>query len=182
MGKSILTRSIIVIILTFCVTGCSSTKSVVWKAQDFTFSNSKTFEILPVFNATDSPVKQDIIVFLTAQLKNQLAKQNLQVNDISQTQSGVLNVQSDILVYEYVTQSLEGSISFSVKCSLITRLVDKSTKHVVATISTITIVPGKFRGDDLDKFILKKSAQEVAREVAKIMLIKEPEPGIWQNL
>ena len=153
-----------------------------WKAQDVFFSGSNSFEILPVFNAMDTPINQDIIVFLTSQLKEQFTKQNLQLIDTPETRSGVLTVQSDILFYKKMSQSIVGTINYTVKISLLTRLVDKPTTSVVAKISTTKSATGKYSGNDIDKLVLRKSAEEIAKEVAKLVLPKEAEPGIWQKI
>ena len=181
----ILRTGIIVMLFTLCLPGCSTTKPVVWKAQNVSFANFKTFEILPVFNATETAVKQDVLFFLTAQLKEQFVMQNLQLIDAPQTKSGVLTVKSNILIYKIETQAFYGSGSGNtVYCTLLTRLVDKSTTRVVSKISTSKTTTGRYRGSDIQKLVLKESAAAVAKEVAKMMqsMELESESSVWDKL
>jgi len=187
----ILRTGIIALLFTLCLSGCSTTKPIVWKAQDITFTDFKAFEIRPVFNATGTSVKQDILSFLTASLKEQFELQNLQLSDATQTKSRVLVVQSDILVFtthKQVTGKQVATASSSTykiaQCSLLTRLINKSTNNVVARISTINEFGVKLQQyEKTHKMILKKSAETVAKEVAQIMQPFEPEPAgsVWQE-
>jgi len=184
----ILRTGIIVLLFTLCLFGCSTTKPVVWKAQDISFSDFKAFEIRPVFNATGKSVKQDILSFLTASLKEQFELQNLQLTDGTQTESRVLVVQSDILVITTSKQATGKQVATAsggayriAQCSLLTRLINKSTSNVVARISTINEFGVKLQEYGTHERILKKSAETVAKEVVQIMQPLETEPldSVW---
>ena len=166
----------ILLIFTLCLSGCSTKKPEIWMAQDVALSNFKAFEIQPVFNGSGRPVKQDILVFLTAYLKEEFRGQSLQLSDTPQTKSGVLLVQTDILDYE---ASKPSGIGFSnmggsgasrvFKCTLRTRLVEKSTNKVVAAILTVKEIGMGAIGYETNEWFLKESAAAVAKEVAKMM-------------
>jgi hypothetical protein len=184
----ILRTGIIALLFTLCLFGCSTTKPIVWKAQDISFTDFKAFEIRPVFNATGKSVKQDILSFLTASLKEEFELQNLQLADATQPTSRVLVVQSDILVYTTSKQvtgkqvaTASGGAYWLAQCSLLTRLINKSTSNVVARISTTNEFGVKLREYENHERILKKSAATVATEVAKLMKPLEPEPSdsVW---
>ena len=175
----ILRTGIISLLFTLCLAGCSATKPVVWKAQDVSFTNYNAFEIKPVFNATGTPVKKEILLLLTEYLKEQFKLRNLQLIDAPQTKSGVLSVQSDITFYGKKVVSyntVNAGQQYIVQCKLSIRLVDKSTTHVVARILTNTEIGAETIGYESDKWVMKKSAEAVAKEVAKVMQTREPEP------
>jgi len=186
----ILRTGIIAVLFTLFLSGCSTTKPLVWKAQDVSFSNFKAFEIQLVFNATDKPVDKDALSFLTAHLKEQFAVQNLQLNDVPKTKNGILIVQTDMLVYETSKLIAQGgSVGYGGRptiyhCKLGTRLVDKLTTHVVATIFTVKEVAAQTTPHSPDEWVLKESAAAVAKEVAKMMRPMESEPSssAWQQL
>jgi len=187
----ILRTGIIALLFTLCLFGCSATKPIVWKSQDITFTDFKAFEIRPVFNATGKSVKQDILSFLTASLKEQFELQNLQLTDAAQPTSRVLVVQTDILVYTTSKQvtgkqvaTASGGAYRIAQCSLLARLINKSTSTVVARISTINEFGLKLQQEyKTHEKILEKSAATVAKEVARIMQPLETEPldSVWQK-
>ena len=168
---------VIALLITLCLSGCSTTKPVAWKAQDVSFAEFKAFEIQPVFNATDRPVKQDVLSFLAFYLKEQFKVQNLPLTDTPKTKTGVLVVQSDILVYEASQPANTGfsDIGWSgaprtvSRCTIRTSLSDKSTGQVVAIILTVKGFGMGGIGYETHEWILKESAAAVAKEVAKIM-------------
>ena len=197
----ILRTGIISLLFTLCLAGCSATKPVVWKAQDVSFTNYNAFEIKPVFNATGTPVKKEILLLLTEYLKEQFKLRNLQLIDAPQTKSGVLSVQSDITFYgkKVVSYStVNAGQQNIIQCKLRIRLVDKSTTHVVARIVTNTeigiarnekgvtntLIGSGSVGSESDKWVMKKSAEAVAKEVAKVMQPRESEPSssVWEQL
>jgi len=172
----ILRTGIIALLVTLCLSGCSATKPVIWKARDVSFSHFRSFEIHPVANATDKIVKNDVMTFLTVFLKEQFQVHNLQLADSRLNKSEVLIVQSDILVYEAhklvnTSQSFINTTGAARKaqCSLRTRLVDKSTNNLVAVILTVNEVAIGTIGYETHEWILKESAAAVAKEVARII-------------
>jgi len=174
----ILRTGVIALLFTLCLSGCATTKPVVWKAQDVSFADLKTFYIQPVFNATGSPVKPEILSFLTANLKEQFEMRDMQLTDDPQTKSGVMIVRSELLVFVFrnilSTTTSAGPRNRIAHCTLRTRLVDKSTSHVVAKILTVKEAGGKMSsGVDSGKWTLKESAAAVAEEVAKMMRDKQ---------
>lgn len=195
----ILRTGIIFLLFTLCLSGCSATKPMVWKAQDVSFTNFNAFEIRPVSNVTGTSVKKETLSLLTEYLKEQFKAQNLQLIDAPQTKSGVLRVQSDITFYgqKMVSYStVNARPQYIVQCQLRTRLVDKSTTHVVARILTNTEIGvarnergvtnvgglmnvdiGGTSGYGYDKWVMKKAAEAVAKEVAKVMQPRESEPS-----
>ena len=183
----ILRTGIIFLLFTLCLSGCSATKPMVWKAQDVSFTNFNAFEIRPVSNVTGTPVKKEILSFLTEYLKEQFKAQNLQLIDAPQTKNGVLSVQSDITVFGKKVVSYNyvgGRQQYIIQCNLRTRLVDKSTTYVVARILTNTEIGVESIGYESYKWIMKKSAEAVAKEVAKVMQPRESEPSrsVWEQL
>lgn len=105
----ILRTGVITLLFTFCLLGCTSTtKPLVWKARDVAITDFKAFEIQPVINATGKNIQNargkniepEILSSLTVYLKEQFEVKNLQLIDSLQTESEVLTVQSEILVYE----------------------------------------------------------------------------------
>ena len=149
--------------------------------QDVSLDNFKAFQIQPVFNASDKPVKQDIMAFLTFYLKEQFKVQNLPLTDTQQTKSKILMVQSNILVYEPARSSGNLNIAMGgtgttrlVRCILRTDLIDKSTNKVVAKILTIKEVGVGTMGYETHEWILKESAAAVAKEVAQMMQSNVP--------
>jgi hypothetical protein len=189
----ILRTGVIALLFTLFFAGCSTTKPEVWKAQDASFANFNTFEIQPVFNATNRPIKQDILSLLTAHLVEQFEKQNLQLTDTTQNKSGVLIVQIDILVYDankQINVNSSGVSSVGVGggkprtsyCTLLTRLVNKSTTQVVAKILTSQNVSFRTQQENAQERVLKNSAAAVAKEVAKMMQSTEPDSSVMQLL
>ena len=169
------------LLFTLCLFGCSTKKPQVWVDQDVSLGTFKAFEIQPVFNASDRPVKQDIMAFLTFYLKEQFKVQNLPLSDNRQTKSGILMVQSDMLVYEPSRSSGNLNIAMGgtgatrlARCILRTELIDKSTNKVVAKILTIKEVGVGTMGYETHEWILKESAAAVAKEVAQMMQPNAP--------
>lgn len=170
----ILRSGVFTLLFTFFLLGCSSTtKPLVWKAEDVAISDFKAFEIQPVLNATDKYIDQEILSILTEYLKEQFEVKNLQLIDPTQTKSEVLTVQSEILVYEVKlfmspAPPLKNMMAL---CILRTRLVQKSSSNVVAeivTVNKINVGQGLFEPKS-PEYVLKKSAAAVAKEVAKMM-------------
>jgi hypothetical protein len=179
----ILRTGFIALLFTFCLSGCTTIKPQVWKAQDVSFTNFEAFEIKSSFNATGKSFDQDYLTFLTAYLKKQFKEQNLELNDTPQTKSGILIVETAILVLETEEHSSASSGLQSswigkkgkVLCSLSTRLIEKSTSQVVARISTTKAAgQGIYSRLDIKESVLKESAASIAKEVAKLMKTMEP--------
>jgi len=168
----ILRNSIIALFLTIFLCSCSSTKPLVWKDRDVSFAKFNGFQILPVYNATGNPVDHDLLSFLSAEIRAQFQKENLQLIDAPQTGIGILTVKNEILIYEnnrILRNSIVGA-KRRAKCTLRTRLVDKSTDQVVGEISVTTLAgTGVFPESNANVWVLKESAILVAREVAKMM-------------
>jgi hypothetical protein len=180
-----LRTGIIVSLFAFLLLGCSSTtKPLVWKAKGVVISNFKGFEIQPVFNATGIDIDEEIMSFLTASLKERFNSENLQLTDPLQKADEVLIVKGEILVYKVkmyvsppppVRNTLWVSTGPPLKkmnslCVLRTRLLQKSSNHVVAEIVTVTEVAvgrGLLTPKD-PTHILKESAAAVAQTVANM--------------
>ena len=158
----------IAILLTFFLTGCSTTKPVIWKEQDLSFSDFNSFEILPVRIATGYFVEERVVSFLNAQLKEQFEVKNLKLVDTLQTTTGVLSVQCFILLYEPHTR-VDNLPTRKAQCAIRTHLIEKGTTRVVARILTLSEVGIEMRVDDTYKRVLKKAAAAVAEEVAKLI-------------
>ena len=171
----ILRTGVIALLFALCLSGCSATKPVVWKAQDVSFTNFKAFEIQPVFNATGKTIDKDLLSFFTAHLKEQFKLQNLQLIDTPQTKSEVLIVQTEISVYEtnktsYLAVFNVDGAGRKAHCTLRTRLVNKQTGNVVARILTVKEVSvGNKGGKKPQEWVLKETAAAVAKEVVMIM-------------
>lgn len=177
-----LRTGIIILFFTLCLCSCTKTQLVVWNDQNVSFSNFETFEIMPVANATKSPIKQTELSFLTTQLKEQFKVQNLKINDAKQIKNGVLVVRSAIILYGVSTdifksQQITPNLTHitKIRCRIRTRLIDKSTNHDVAKIITDKEMSVFFVLPKTYKRILKKSATAVTKEVVRIMTPIEPE-------
>ena len=97
----ILRTGVIALLFSLCLSGCSTTKQLIWTDQKVSFSHFETLEILPVFNATGSPLNKDILSLLNAHLKEQFMVHNLQITDAPKTREGVLSVKSNILILKF---------------------------------------------------------------------------------
>jgi len=175
-----LRTGIIALLFTLCLSGCYTTKSEVWKAQDVSLSNFEFFEILPVFNSTGRDIKQDSLSFFDYHLKEQFKVQNLQLADAKQKRNGILSVKNNLLLYQLrvVRNSTwvqpPGSV---IDCKLLTSLIDKSTNNVVAKISTTYKIPTHISsggpaagvGSEDWKWVVKKSTALIAKEIAKLI-------------
>lgn len=178
----ILRTGVITLLFTFCLLGCTSTtKPLVWKVKDVAITDFKAFEIQPVINATGKNIRNargknielEILSSLTAYLKEQFEVKNLQLIDSPQTESEVLTVQSEILVYEvksFAGPALPAKYRVDL-CILRTRLLQKSSSNVVAEIVTVNqadVGQGLFEPKS-SEHVLQESAAAVAKEVAKMM-------------
>jgi hypothetical protein len=173
--------------------GCAAKeKSVVWTAYNVSFADYKALEVRPVANATNRSVEQETLSKLTDRLTERFAEKSLPLTDSSEITSGVLIVQTDLVVYEdykhdYV-YGVYGSTGWvETKCSLRTRLVDKANNHIVAEISTVKVASAEGLGSipvyfgpppvtvaDIQEEVLNKAVSAIAEEVAKLMAPKEP--------
>ena len=174
-GRVMILRSgIFTLLFTFFLLGCSSTtKPLVWKAEDVALSDFTVFEIQPVLNATDKYIDQGILSILTVYLKEQFEVKNLHLIDPTLTKSKVLGVQSEILVYEVklFMSPAPPAKNMTALCVLRTRLFQQSSGNVVAEIITVNksnVGQGLFEPKS-PEYVLKKSAAAVAKEVAKMM-------------
>ena len=170
----ILRTGAIALLCILSLTGCSTREALIWKAQDVSLSEFNTFVIQSVFNATGKPLKQGTTSFLRAHLKEQFAKQNLQVSDSPQTNSGVLLVQIDILAFDLYSKIPSGQLGAWARarkatCRLRTRLLNKRTTQIVAEIITKYEYGEIMYKEENYARLVKKSAVGVAKEVAKLM-------------
>jgi hypothetical protein len=169
--------------LCLALSGCAAStanKPIVWKSHEASLENYKTFEIWPVFNATERPLNPAVTEALTAHLKERFIANQLEVVAIPGSVSGVLVVQSDLLEY---LPTVHTNSSMSVwtpgwtraRCTLRARLVDKSNSQVVAQIVSAKEVnagdPGTAlgQGNKAHEFILSVVAAEIAAETARLM-------------
>ena len=67
-------------------------------------------------------------------------------------------------------------------CTLLTRLVNKSTTQVVAKILTSQNVSFRTQQENAQERVLKESAAAVAKEVAKMMQPTESNSSVMQLL
>ena len=167
-------KGVIALLVVCFLLGCTSTtKPLVWKAKDFTFSNSMAFEILPVLNATGRNIEPEALYFLTVHLNEQFRVNNLQPNDLPHTKSEVLTVQSEILVFKInlFASPAPPQKNMTAVCILRTRLFQKSSVDPVAeivTVNEIDVGQGLFEPKS-PEYVLKKSAAAAAKEVARMM-------------
>ena len=165
--------ALIVLLFSACLFGCSSTtRPVVWKSGDVVFSDFQYFDIQPVGNATGHTVMQDIPTFLTDSLKQQFVARNLQLVDGQRIGNEVLIVQSEILKYKFQfwTGPPPPSGNTIGLCILRTRLIQKTTGHLVGEIITtnqVNVGRGMLEAKSPDS-LLQESAAQIAREVAKM--------------
>jgi hypothetical protein len=173
--------------------GCAAKeKSVVWTAYNVSFADYKVLEVRPVVNATNRSIEQVILSKFTDQLTERFAEKALPLTDSTEITSGVLIVQTDLIVYEdYKYEHVYGVYGSTgwveTRCSLRTRLVDKANNHIVAEISTVKVASAEGLGSipvyfgsplvtaaDIHEEVLNKAVSAIAEEVAKLMAPKEP--------
>ena len=165
--------ALIILFFSLCLFGCSSTtKPVVWKSSDIAFSDFQYFDIQPVANATGHTVMQNIPIFLTDSLKQQFVARDLQLIDHRQAENEVLIVQSEILKYKFQfwTGPPPPSGNTIGLCILRTRLIQKTTGHLVGEIITtnqVNVGRGMLEAKSPDS-LLQGSAAQIAREVVKM--------------
>jgi len=167
--------------------GCAAStagKPVVWKSHEASFADYRSFEIWPVFNATDRPLHPSVTATLTTHLQEKFSANQLEVITSPGRVSGVLVVQSDLVDY---LPNVHTNSSMTVwtpgwaraKCTLRTRLVDKATSQIVAQIVSAKEVnagdPGSAlgQGNKAHEYVLSVVAGEIAAEVAKLMAVSE---------
>lgn len=155
--------------------GCSPAgRSVVWQDPKSSFAFYQVFEVMPVFNATGKPIEDDRLALLTALLKEQMRKYQLQVADSPPAGHGVLTVRSEILAYD-VSNSVFGTNLFGThsggtyRCTVRTLLVEQTTGQVVARIVGTREMDVLFYSSRVDRRLLKAMAEEIAGEVATLM-------------
>ncbi len=170
----------LVIVLLLC--GCTSQKvsPVVWTDSQVVISNYQALQIRPVFNATEYPVKDTILTDLAVYLTEQFQMRHLKVLAAPEMSSGVLAVESDLLVfvpsehlaiYKPWTRPMWGRG----QCSVRVRLVDKATSQLVAEIYTTKQINTSFYGitavstNKTTEWMLRDIAAKVAEEVARLM-------------
>ena len=165
--------TLIILLFSLCLVGCfSTTKPVAWKSGDVVFADFHYFDIQPVANATGHTVMQNIPILLTDSLKQEFMARNLQLVDGQQTGNEILVVQSEILNYkfQFFTGPPPPSRNIIGLCSLRTRLIQKSTGHIIGEIITtnqVDVGRGMLEAKTPDS-LLQESAAQIAREVAKM--------------
>jgi hypothetical protein len=164
---------IVIFLFMFCLAGCSSTtRTLVWKSEDITFPEHKTFDILPVLNATGRVI-DEIPAFLAVYLVEEFEAKTLRVADSHLTGSEVLTVQSEILVYDvklYKSPAppLKNMVAV---CILRTRLFQNSSENLIAeiiTVNQINVGQGFFEAKNPEN-VVREAAVTVAEEIAKLM-------------
>jgi len=172
--------------------GCAAkVKPVVWVDREVSFADFRALEVLPVFNATGRSLEDGILPSLTALLLEQFEAKNLPITNAPEITSGILVVRSELVVYETylpvaVLRSTGPAGWGEAKCTLRTRLVDKSRNRAVAEIVAVKVASAgsvheiPFGGASTVNTwgsgkVLKDVAIAVAEEVAALMATREHE-------
>lgn len=187
MVKTVSSALLCGLVLGLTLLGCAAStagKPTVWKSHEASFADYTSFEIWPVFNATDRPLHPSITATLTTHLKEKFSANQLEVITSPGNVRGVLVVQSELVDY---LPNVHTNTSMTVwtpgwaraKCTLRTRLVDKATSQVVAQIVSAKEVnagdPGSAmgQGKKAHEYVLAVVAAEIAQEVARLMSSSE---------
>ena len=180
-------RHFTLLIFLACLTlhGCSTGQSRVWLDETASFTDYKVLEVRRFFNATGEGLKEDIPVALTSLLTEQLEERGLQVTRAWQANTGVLIVQSSIVLYQGCriikgTASTglatpgavnKGTTTGQSTCAVQTLLIDKTTGNTVAKIFTRKVVGACFTDQSKNQWLFKVLAEDVAKKIAKIIKI-----------
>jgi len=147
------------------------------------FNDYTVFEVRPVFNATGEGLKEGISTTLTTLLEGEFEDRHLLVVEPSQTNTGVLIVESSIVIYRGCelnkgtpTTGLgtPGPVSTSTPMgksmgTVQVHLIDKATGQIVAKIFTTKVVGACFTDQYEDQWLLRVLAEDIAKKIAKIM-------------
>jgi len=165
--------------------GCSTGQSRVWVDEKASLKNYTVFEVRPFFNATGGALKGEILTALTALLTEQLEDRGFQVARTSQSSTGVLIVQSHVVIYRGC-QIVKGTASTGLAtpgaantstatgkstCTVQTQLLDKATGKIIVEIFTTKVVGACYTDQKREQWLLKVLAEDIAKKVAEIMKV-----------
>ena len=183
LHKAVLRSTFLILLACLILHGCSTGQSRVWVEEKTSFNDYTVFEVRPVFNATGEGLKEGISTTLTTLLEAEFEDKDFLVVEPSQTNTGVLIVESSIVIYRGCqlnkgtpTTGLgtPGPVSKSTPmgksmCSVQVQLIDKATGQIVAKIFTTKVVGSCFTDQHKDQWLLTVLAEDIAKKVAKIM-------------
>ena len=181
--KAVWRSTFLIVLACLVLHGCSTGQSRVWVDEAASFNNYQVFEVRPFFNATGGDLKGDILIALTTLLREELEGRDFQVVKPSKANTGVLIVRSSVLTYQGC-RIIKGTASTGLAtpgaantstttgqstCTVQTQLIDKATGRIVAEIFTTKVVGACFTDNFRDQWLLKVSAEDIAKKIAKIM-------------
>jgi len=147
--------------------------------------NYTVFQVRPFFNATGGPLKGEILTALTALLTEQLEDKGFPVARTSQASTGVLIVQSRVVIYRgcqlvkgtastgLATPGAANTSTATVKstCTVQTQLLDKTTGKIIVEIFTTKVVGACYTDQKTEQWLFKVLAKDIANKVAEIMKV-----------
>lgn len=164
-------------ILLLC--GCSARNMPpeVWQHPQVALGDYQSLHIRPVFNATDRPVDEAVLIKLTDYLEEELTSRGLQVRTTPEEVNGILAVHSDLIVYlPYeqlnVFRPWLRPVAAKARCTVRTRLFDKSTTRSVAeiTVTRESLVGSVIGGSKVtSEWLLQDTAAAIAEEISRLM-------------
>ena len=164
------TSSIIFLIFVIIITGCVTSKPMVYMEKGVSLSDYNVFEVLPVQNETGKTYEFDVTNTLSQNIKSKLKEKGFQVADATAASGKVLIIKATLLSYEPGSAFKRwlapgfGSTQATVK----TLLIDKKTRRSLGEfMSADTVGSGGLFSAGADKGILDSIATGIVDEIEK---------------
>jgi len=162
--------SIIVFLIVLIISGCATSKPMVFTDKKVSLVDYKVFEVPAVLNETGKTFEFDVADTLTQNIKSKLIDKGYKVSDGTATSEKVLTIKSSLLSYESGSAFKRwlapgfGKTQATVKTSLI----DKKTGKVLEElVSAETVSAGGLYSAGADKRILEVIAGGIVDEIEK---------------
>lgn len=162
--------AVLIVFLSFYLSGCVTSKPMVFTDKKVSLVDYKVFEVPAVLNETGKTFEFDVADTLTQNIKSKLIGKGYIVSDGTATSEQVLTIKSSLLSYESGSAFKRwlapgfGKTQATVKTSLI----DKKTGKVLEElVSAETVSAGGLYSAGADKRVLEVIAEGIVDEIEK---------------
>jgi len=169
--------SFLLLTIVLCINGCTNvtTDSVVWRAQDISFADYQSLQILDVFNASGKPISKELQAYFTGQLKKRLENKGFEIFGQRTKSANALRIQTTIVYYE-LERAVVGSSNrnaATVKESVVNFQIvmyDQVENRTVAEIKNVTVYgSGVYKLYDRRESLFRRVAGIAADEITKVL-------------
>jgi len=175
-SRTFMTSLLVYFVAGAALVGCTTGTPQVWRDRQVAFADYRAFDIKPVFNASGKSFTTDVPTLLTDQLKAEFADADLPPAEASQGSEGILIVRTELIEYTVcepysAVKAVIPALRGTSRCTLHTRLTDKTSGRVVAEISTTKVAGGcTLNPFKTSEQLLQDVANDIAGEVARLMM------------